>query len=149
MVNSQTLLQMQKDYDAIKDKIASTVVEINCLEADKKNAYLIKSIFYEKLHELDSALTVTLNYRAADQKYKQLIRVFNDDPELIVIRSNYKDFKDAEALRLELLKNNNITLTEFEAWKKKILDKYKSMGGANFQGWTGAHNSMSDLILNN
>jgi hypothetical protein len=149
MVNSQTLLQMQKDYDAVKDKIASTVVEINCLDADKKSAYLIKTIVYQKLHELDSALTATKNYRQADQKYKELIRVFNDDPETIVIRSNYKDFKEAEALRLELLKNNNITLTEFESWKKKILDKYKSMGGANFQGRTGAYNSMSDLILNN
>jgi uncharacterized protein YdeI (YjbR/CyaY-like superfamily) len=65
----------------MKQRIASTTVDLPCLDADKKRAQYIKSIVYEKLKELDSALTVTVNYKQAEQKYFELLRLFEDDPE--------------------------------------------------------------------
>ena len=47
-VHSQSLLQMQHDYDEMKEKIASTTLELQCLEADRKRANYIKSIVRER-----------------------------------------------------------------------------------------------------
>ena len=148
IVHAQSLIQMQRDYDAMKEKIASTMVELPCLEADRKRASYIKSILYEKLIALDSSLTVTKNYKQADQKYNELMRLFQDDPEANAIRINFSDFKEADTFRMNLVKNNSISLIEYETWKKNILNKYKSLNGANFQGRSGIYNSISDIILN-
>ena len=140
---------MQREYDAMKEKIASTVIEFPCLEADRKSANDIKTIVYDKLTALDYSITVTKNYKQAEQKYLELMRLFQDDPESNAIRTNYQDFKEAESLRMNLVNNNRLSISEYEIWKKKILDRYKSLNGANFQGRTRIYNSMSDIILNN
>lgn len=147
-IHSQTLIERQRGYDAMKQRIASTTVDLPCLDADKKRAQYIKSIVYEKLKELDSALTVTANYKQAEQKYFELLRLFEDDPEVSAIRSNYKDFKEAESLRMGLVKKNSLTLEEFESWKKKVLQSYKSLNGANFNERTEEFNSISEVMLN-
>ena len=147
--NAQSIIQMQHDYDEMREKISSTKIEIPCLEADKISANYIKRLVYTKLLQLDSSLVKTKNYKQADEKYNTLMRTLEDDPEYNAIVTNYNEFKEAESLRIELVKNNSMTLAEFENWKKTILEKYKALGGANFQGRTGQYNSMSDLILNN
>lgn len=145
---SQGIVQMQRDYDATKARIASTKVDISYLSVDQKSVDNLKSSFYKKLHELDSALTVTKNYKQAGQKLDELIRRFYDDPGTICIQRNYNDFIEAESLRKELVKDKIITITEFEEWKKKVLDTYKSLNGANYNYKTGTCNSMSDILLN-
>lgn len=147
-ISAQSLIQMQKDYDEMKQKIASTYIDIPCLEADKKRVESFKALVYSKLSSLSSNLESTKNYKQANEKYNELMRLVKDDPEANAIKSNYFEYKEAEKLRLELVKSKDMTLNEFEAWRKKVLDKYKSLNGANFNGYKSEYNSITDVILN-
>lgn len=145
---SQELVKMQREYDATRARIAATKVDIECLNVDQKNVEGLKRVFYRKLHELDSNLTISKNYKVAGQQLDELIRLFYEDPEMVVINRNYFEFKEADDLRKELLKDKTISLKEYEDWRKKVLDKYKSLNGANYNRRNGIYNSMDDILLN-
>lgn len=139
------LVNMQIQYDAVKNDISSYQFEIKYLDTDQSRAQAIINQYQNNFKQLLNSLEKTKNFRQARVVYNRAIVEFNNLNEKLIIERNYREYNESNDLRLTLVKNGVLNVSEYEKWRKSVLNEYKMVRGANYQS-SISYNLISDII---
>jgi hypothetical protein len=125
------LSKMQEEFDLVTASIDQADFDINYLPfgTDPEKAKELMKVVESKRDELAQNLAETKNYKQAASKLKELNTLWQEDPELVAIQSNYKKYADDVQLAKDNVKANIWGQTYADQWLNRAKREYE---GTNF-----------------
>ena len=131
MAFAAPLSKMQEEFDLVKSAVETADFDISHLPfgTDPERAKELTKIVEGKRDELAKNLLETKNYKQAASKLKQLNTLWQEDPELNALQSNYKKYADDVQLAKDNVKANIWGQTYADQWLNRAKREYS---GASF-----------------
>jgi hypothetical protein len=125
---AQPLSQMSEKLETAKSLAANVDFEMSRLNQDDPRSKELMELLEKKRNEIATNLSTSKNYRQATQQIADLNKMFNKDPELSSIKSNYEGYKKMEAEHKARVEKGDISQRDFDTWKIKTLGEFKGTG---------------------
>jgi hypothetical protein len=131
MAFAEPLSKMQEQFDIVKASIDESDFDITNLPfgTDPERAKALLKIVEGKRDELAQSLAETKNYKQAASKLKELNTVWQEDPEVLALKSNYDKYAADVQLAKDNVKANIWGQTYADQWLNRAKREYQ---GANF-----------------
>jgi hypothetical protein len=126
---AQPLSQMSEKLETAKSLAANVDFEMSRLNQDDPRSKELMELLEKKTNEIATNLSTSKNYRQATQQIADLNKMFNSDPELSSIKSNYEGYKKMEAEHKARVEKGDISQRDMDFWKMKTLGEFK---GTNY-----------------
>jgi hypothetical protein len=126
---AQPLSQMSEKLETAKSLAANADFEMSRLNQDDPRSKELMELLEKKRNEIATNLNTSKNYRQATQQIADLNKMFNKDPELQSVKSNYEGYKKMEAEHKAMVEKGTISQKDMDVWKMKTLGEFK---GTNY-----------------
>lgn len=131
MAFAAPLSKMQEEFDLVTSAVDQADFDITHLPfgTDPERAKELIKTVEGKRDELAKNLAETKNYKQAATKLKELNTLWQEDPELTALQSNYKKYVDDVQLAKDNVKSGHWNQTYADQWLNRAKREYT---GANF-----------------
>ena len=137
---AQPLSQMSEKLETAKSLAANVDFEMSRLNQDDPRSKELMELLNQKSSEIASNLGTSKNYRQATQQIMDLNKMFNKDPELQSIKSNYEGYKKMEQEHKDMVAKGTITQRDLDTWRIKTLGEFK---GTDYKQKSGEYTAIS------
>ena len=137
---AQPLSQMSEKLETAKSLAANVDFEMSRLNQDDPRSKELMELLNQKSSEIASNLGTSKNYRQATQQIMDLNKMFNKDPELQSIKSNYEGYKKMEQEHKDMVAKGTIDQRDLDLWRMKTLGEFK---GTNYKQKEGEYTAIS------